>query len=138
MNMRHPKNGLLGWTAATLGCLALGIAITGGLLAQSAWGQLQAPAPSSDFFWPKPGISYQFPIYEDNIHEVRLTRFPTPGSPAAQLQLEPGDMIATMDNQPFYMTNNVGSHYAETRLIFINIISAQVSRNRLLSTSLDL
>jgi hypothetical protein len=121
LKMRHLKNGLSRWAAATLGCLALGLTITGGLSAQSAWGQLQAPAPSSDFFSPKLGIYYQFPIYEGNTHGVRLTQFPTPGSPAAQLQLEPGDMIVSMDNQPFYTTNNVESHYAETSLIFMNI-----------------
>ncbi len=52
---------------------------------------------------------------------ARLTRYPVAGSPCAYLQLEPGDMIVSLDNMPFYGPNDIRAHYGQTTVMFVNI-----------------
>lgn len=56
---------------------------------------------------------------------ARLSRYPVAGSPCAYLQLEPGDMIVSLDNQPFRGPNDVLSHYGQTSMVFINVRTGQ-------------
>ena len=52
---------------------------------------------------------------------ARLTQDPTPGSPAAQLQLEPGDTIFELDGIRFRQHQDVLNHTAWTTMRFINV-----------------
>jgi S1-C subfamily serine protease len=76
--------------------------------------------PGSDYFAGNLGISYQLVPY-GRAYGARLTGYPNPGSPAAQLQLEPGDMIIQLDNQLIYGPNDVLNHVARTTVVFVNI-----------------
>ena len=56
---------------------------------------------------------------------ARLSRYPVPGSPCAYLQLEPGDMIISLDNLPFYGTNDILAHVGQTSMVFVNVRTNQ-------------
>jgi S1-C subfamily serine protease len=59
--------------------------------------------------------------YDNGTFGARLVRVPEPGSPAAQLQLEPGDTIFELDGTRFRTPNDVLSHRALTTMRFINV-----------------
>src|SRR4051812_46405463 len=112
---------VVGWLAAAfLGVLALGLEAR----AQQPRQYAPAPALRQDQFAANLGISYQFVPY-GGAFGARLTRHPVPGSPAAQLQLEPGDMITMLDGQPIYGPADVLNHSAYTTVIFVNVRTGQ-------------
>jgi S1-C subfamily serine protease len=123
MRGSHATQHVVGWLSATLiGTVAVGLEAraqqAGPFEPPSA--RVQAPAPSQDNYAPNLGISYQLVPY-GGAFGARLTRNPASGSPAAQLQLEPGDMITTLDNQPIYGPNDVLNHSAYTTVVFVNV-----------------
>ena len=67
------------------------------------------------------GAPAQAPYPGSYSYGARLTRYPVPYSPAAYLQLEPGDMIVSLDNLPIYGPYDVESHRFQTSTVFINI-----------------
>lgn len=113
----------IGWLASALvGVWALGIEARAQPPRPSAPppGPVQAPATSQDRFAANLGISYQL-VPNGNAYGARLTRYPVAGSPAAQLQLEPGDMITSLDNLPIYGPTDVLNHSAYTTVVYVNI-----------------
>jgi S1-C subfamily serine protease len=123
MRWSSARHRALGWMAtASIGILALGLEARAQPPRQSA--PVQAPAPTQDRFAANLGIYYQFVPY-GGAYGARLTRYPVPGSPAAQMQLEPGDMITTLDNQPIYGPGDVLGHQAYTTVVFVNIRTGQ-------------
>ena len=113
----------LKWLApACLGVLALGLDARAQVSQPSALppGPVQAPAPTQDQFASNLGIYFQLVPY-GGASGARLTRYPVAGSPAAQLQLEPGDMITTLDGQPIHGPGDVLNHYAYTTVVFVNV-----------------
>lgn len=80
----------------------------------------RAPLPGSDIYAPNLGIYYLLEPYGRALG-ARLRRYPVPGSAASQLQLEPGDMIISLDNQLIYTPNDVLAHVARTDVVFVNI-----------------
>ena len=67
------------------------------------------------------GIFYEQVRYQDGTFGARLTRDPSPGSPAAQLQLEPGDIVYDLDGQRFRHPSDVLGHRDQTTVRFINV-----------------
>lgn len=69
-----------------------------------------------------PGTYQQVPYpSQSSSFGARLTRYPIPGSPAASLQLEPGDMVVSLDNLPISSPNDVLGHRYDTNMVFVNI-----------------
>ena len=66
-----------------------------------------------------------YPAQAPVTYGARLSRYPVAGSPCAYLQLEPGDMIVSLDNLPFYGPNDILSHYGPTSMIFVNVRTGQ-------------
>ena len=123
MRWSHARQRTCGWLAAAwTGVAALGP----GARAQELRPpdadppSARAPVPSGDLFATNLGISYQLVPY-GRAYGARLTQDPIAGSPAAQLQLEPGDLITTLDGQPIYGPDDVLNHTAHTTLVFVNI-----------------
>jgi serine protease Do len=107
------------------------IALTGGLAGGSASGQVPLPpdgpaaraplpVPGGDLYAPNLGIFYRVEPYGGAIG-ARLTRPPTPGSAAAQIQLEPGDFVTHLDGRPLYGPNDLRNHAGRTTVQFVNI-----------------
>jgi S1-C subfamily serine protease len=98
--------------------------------------QLRAPVPAAPYYAPPPtnqyaanlGITYRLERY-GNAQGARLTQYPVAGSPASQIQLEPGDMIIALDGQPIYGPNDLLNHTAQTSVQFINIRTGQPQTN---------
>ena len=67
------------------------------------------------------GITYEKVAYADGTFGARLVADPLPGTPAAQLQLEPGDTIFDLDGMRFRDTNDVLIHREWTTMWFINV-----------------
>ncbi len=80
--------------------------------------KLRGPATS---FAGNLGITYEQVNYDNGTFGARLTQDPTPGSPAAQLQLEPGDTIFELDGLRFRQHQDVLNHTAWTAMRFINV-----------------
>lgn len=66
------------------------------------------------------GINYQVVPMGDRLG-ARLTRPPAPGSPAAAIQLEPGDLIYEIDGLPIRHFVDVLNHNSRTSVSFVNI-----------------
>ena len=56
---------------------------------------------------------------------AQLTRYPAPGSGAAQLLLEPGDIIYNLDFLPIREPVDVMNHHGRTDVSFINVRTGQ-------------
>jgi S1-C subfamily serine protease len=56
---------------------------------------------------------------------AKLTRPPEPNSPAAQLELEPGDIIVRLDGMQLNNPNDVLNHFDQTSMVFINVRTGQ-------------
>ena len=56
---------------------------------------------------------------------ARLTRTSVPGSPAASIGLETGDMIISLDEIPLREPIDLQFHYGRTTVVFINIRTGQ-------------
>lgn len=95
----------------------------------AAPGQVAAPAPRApvpsapifrDLYAANLGITYRIEPYGGGIG-ARLTQHPTPGSAAAQIQLEPGDFITHLDGMALFGPNDVLNHVGRTTVQFVNI-----------------
>ena len=86
---------------------------------------MQNNANSRDRFAANLGIFYQPVPYGNGTFGVRLTRPPQVNSPAASLQLEPGDTIISLDNMSFQVENDVLGHFDQTSMVFINVRTGQ-------------
>jgi len=84
-----------------------------------------ASAQADDLFAGNLGIYYARVPYENGTFGARLTRPPVPGSPAAQLQLEPGDTIFMLDGLRFREPSDVLNHVDQTTVAFINVRTNQ-------------
>ena len=73
-------------------------------------GGYAAPSPFQQAPYPGP------PTYG-----ARLTRYPVANSAAANLQLEPGDMIVSLDNLSISNPNDVLNHRFATSMVFVNV-----------------
>ncbi|WP_169980105.1 PDZ domain-containing protein [Tautonia rosea] len=95
-----------------------------------------APTQAAPYYAPPPtnlyasnlGIYYRLEPY-GNAQGARLTHYPVAGSPASQIQLEPGDMITALDGQPIYGPNDLLNHSAQTSVQFVNIRTGQPQVN---------
>ena len=67
------------------------------------------------------GITYEQIQYDNGTFGARLTKEPMPGSPAAQLQLEPGDTVFELDGMRFRQHQDVLSHTAWTKIRFVSV-----------------
>jgi hypothetical protein len=67
------------------------------------------------------GIAYEPVRFGDGTFGVKLTRYPVPGSPGAQLGLEPGDIITALDDMPFRTPDDVLNHTKDTTVRLINV-----------------
>jgi S1-C subfamily serine protease len=74
------------------------------------------------------GIRYMPISLNNGAFGLRLTAAPAPGSPAAQLQLNPGDMVLAMDGQPITNPNDVLAHVNQTTVDFVSAASNSVLR----------
>lgn len=98
--------------------------------------QVQSPLPGApgygimpaELFASNLGIYYRMESYGSS-QGARLTRYPVAGSPASQIQLEPGDMIVSLDHQPIYGPNDLLNHTAQTSVQFVNIRTGQPQLN---------
>jgi hypothetical protein len=80
-----------------------------------------APQPLSELNAPNLGIYYQQMFYSNGTFGARLTRPPFYGTPAAQLQLGPGDTIFALNGTPFSTPADVLNHRAQTRVDFFSV-----------------
>ncbi len=71
------------------------------------------------------GFSYESVPYGDGTFGVRLTSPPAPGSPAAGLGLEPGDVVFALDGQRFRSPADVLGHRDRTTIDFTDVRSGQ-------------
>jgi hypothetical protein len=67
------------------------------------------------------GITYLPVQFGDGTFGARLTRYPAPNSPAAQLGLEPGDIVTELDGTPFRTPQDVLNHRQDTTVRLINV-----------------
>jgi len=67
------------------------------------------------------GITYERVNYDNGTFGARLTQHHKPGSPAAQLRLEPGDTIFELDGMRFRQPRDVLAHRAWTTMSFVNV-----------------
>lgn len=96
--------------------------------AQAAPVQVQAaPLPGAGSYSPNLGIYYQLVPYGAG-YAARLTQPPLAGSPLsqAQIQLEAGDTITALDDMALVGPQSLESHYAQTKVTFINVRTNQL------------
>jgi hypothetical protein len=80
---------------------------------------------------PALGIRYKFVFHQDPADEesqvlgAKLTAAPDPNSPAAGLGLEPGDIILSLDGQPFDGPKDVHAHVNRTEVLLIDVRTDQ-------------
>jgi hypothetical protein len=67
------------------------------------------------------GITYERVDYSNGTFGAKLTEDPRPGSPAAQLRLEPGDIIFELDGVRFREPRDVLGHGFWTTMKFVNV-----------------
>jgi hypothetical protein len=70
------------------------------------------------------GIYYELVPHQGS-RGARLTRPPAAGSQAALLQLEPGDMVVSLDGIPIREPIDLQFHYGRTDLVFVNVRTGQ-------------
>jgi PDZ domain len=81
-------------------------------------------SPAGEHLAGNVGVYYEMKPYQSAVG-ARLTRPSVPGSPAASIGLEPGDMIISLDDIPLREPIDFQLHYARTSLVFINIRTGQ-------------
>jgi hypothetical protein len=74
-----------------------------------------------ELFNARLGIWFTPIPYADGSSGVRLTRYPVPGSPMAQIELEPGDTIYALDGESLRGDDDLNAHYGATTVDFINV-----------------
>ena len=74
-----------------------------------------------EFFAQNLGIVYQAVPFGDGTFGAKLTRYPAPGSPGAQMKLEPGDIITVLDGMPIRTPDDVLNHSKDTTVRLINV-----------------
>ena len=89
-----------------------------------ALGLPAGPSPAGEHLAGNLGVYYELKAFQ-GAFGARLTRPAVPGSPAATIGLEPGDMIVTLDDVPLREPTDLQLHYARTKLVFINIRTGQ-------------
>lgn len=84
------------------------------------------PQPQPVYFPPSPpqyapnlGISYVFEPYFNTMC-IRLTAYPTYGSPASMIGLQPGDRIVNLDGLPLNNPMDVQSHRWQTTVQYLH------------------
>ena len=87
-------------------------------------GVAEGVSPAGEYLAGNLGVYYELKPYQAALG-ARLTRPSVPGSPAASIGLEPGDMIVSLDDLPFREPIDLQLHYARTKLVFINIRTRQ-------------
>ncbi len=81
--------------------------------------------PSTGNYDPNnPPGSGGYPVQASS-YGARLTRYPVARSASAYLQLEPGDMIVSLDNLPIYGPDDVNNHRFQTSMVFVNVRTSQ-------------
>jgi S1-C subfamily serine protease len=97
-------------------------------------GNLNGPPPGprgrgpATFVADNLGIRYLPIPLNDGAFGLRLTAAPAPGSPAAQLRLNPGDMVLALDGQPITNPNDLLTHINQTTVDFVNATTNTVLR----------
>ena len=87
-------------------------------------GVAEGGSPAGEYLAGNLGVYYELKPYQAT-SGARVTRPSVPGSPAASIGLEPGDMIVSLDDLPFREPIDLQLHYARTKLVFINIRTRQ-------------
>ncbi|WP_152049366.1 PDZ domain-containing protein [Tautonia marina] len=132
MRTQHHQSGwMLGVAGLILATSLAPIGNTEVHAQEAARAPVQAPyyAPTpTNLYASNLGIYYRLEPY-GNSQGARLTQYPVAGSPASQIQLEPGDMITALDGQPIYGPNDLLNHTAQTSVQFINIRTGQPQLN---------
>lgn len=79
------------------------------------------PAPVQELFAANLGMVSTPIRYADGTFGARVTRPPDPGTPAATLGLEPGDVLVMLDGQRFRTPDDVLAHRAQTSVTLVNV-----------------
>jgi hypothetical protein len=74
------------------------------------------------------GITYERVPYNDGTFGARLIKAPKPGSPAAQVGLEPGDIVFELDGMRFRTPQDVLAHVAQTTMLIVDVRTDRVMR----------
>jgi hypothetical protein len=85
-----------------------------------ALGDPQRANAQREFFAPNIGIRFRL-VPVGSAAGARLTQDPVPGSGAAALRLEPGDIIYNLDGLPIRDAVDVMNHHGRTDVSFINV-----------------
>jgi hypothetical protein len=72
------------------------------------------------------GIEYERVPFDNGTFGARLTSPPNAGSPAAELQLEVGDVVFELDGQRFTTEQDVLGHFDQTSVRIINVRDKQI------------
>lgn len=78
------------------------------------------PGAPPEHHAPNLGLYYQLVGFGPAMG-ARLSRYPEAGSPFTAVQLEPGDMLISLDDQPIRSTGDVANHRFRTTFQFVNI-----------------
>ncbi len=78
------------------------------------------PATPQPLFAANLGVFYVPVRYGDGTFGLSVSQTPQPGTPAAQLQLDPGDVIFALDNQRFTSGTDVANHYNQTSVDYVD------------------
>jgi hypothetical protein len=113
------------------GCAVAILLVLGGLLLSAMFAppspsppirvSVQPPGREQGLFAANLGITYVRVPYDNDTFGARLIRDPLPGSPAAQLQFEPGDTIFSLDGMRFRTPEDVLAHRQWTSVQFISV-----------------
>lgn len=83
-------------------------------------------AGRNTFFAANLGIEYERTPFDNGTFGARLTAPPAAGTPAAELQLEVGDVVFELDGQRFTTEQDVLNHFAQTNVRIINVRDKQI------------
>ena len=120
------------------GCAVPILLVLGGLLVSAMIGppspsppmraSVQPPGREQGLFAANLGITYVRVPYDNGTFGARLIRDPLPVSPAAQLQLEPGDTILSLNGMRFRTPEDVLAHLAHRQWTLMQFINVRTNR----------